>query len=254
MKIQNAVAETDRIRAITPEIDTFYKKVGNVRLPIKLYKRKSRVFVLAIHGGGFKAVKEDSAEWSGGWMNFQAQYYADKGFGAAAISYRCIDISEDTTVFDQIDDCRDALDFIRRNAEFEKLVIIGDSAGAYLALQLGLDDSVGADIVIAANPVIDLEPWKYIVNTSEELEKASPMRGIKKSNTDFLCIHGNGDTVVDFRHTREFTEKLSAAGTKCDYIELEGIDHAFILSRYQSSDEKIFEYMDMADKFIEENM
>ncbi len=250
----DATKETDRLRAIPAEVDTYYKKVDGVRLPVKIYKRESDTLVLAIHGGGFKAIKEDAEVWSGSWMNFQAQYYADKGFSSAAISYRSIDISEDTDIFDQIDDCKAAVGFIKSQVAFKKLIIMGDSAGAYLALMLGLDKSVGADIVIAANPVIDCTPWSFIAKTPEDLKKASPLEHIKKLDTRFLCLHGNADVTVDFHPTKEFSEKFSDAGTKCEYIELDGAVHAFILSRYKSTDEMVFEYMKHFDRFIEENL
>ena len=37
-------------------------------------------------------------------------------------------------------------------------------------------------------------------------------------------------------------------------IELEGVNHAFILSRYQSTDELINEYMGMIDEYIAKNL
>ena len=95
------VAEADRIRAIEPDIDEAYKTVDDVRLPIKMYlsddETNGKTAILAIHGGSWYAVKEDSDTWNGSWMNYQAQYYADKGYTTAAISYRSIDFNEETT-------------------------------------------------------------------------------------------------------------------------------------------------------------
>lgn len=257
---QAVVAEADRIRAIEPTIDGSYKTVNDVRLPIKMYipeegENKSTA-VLAIHGGSWYAVAKDSDTWNGSWMNYQAQYYADKGYTTAAISYRSINITEDTTVFDLIEDCKDAVKYMREQAEFDKLIIMGDSSGGHLAVELGLDDEIGADIVVAANPVLDLteEAWKHTAKTEEDYIKASPAFNTKKSDTKFLVIHGNADTVVNYEISKKFCEDMNALGTQCDYLELDGINHAFILSRYKSTDEQINEYMEMIDKYIAENL
>ena len=254
------VAEADRIRAIEPDIDEAYKTVDDVRLPIKMYLSEDEVngktAILAIHGGSWYAVKEDSDTWNGSWMNYQAQYYADKGYTTAAISYRSIDFNEETTVFDLIQDCKDAVAYMREKADFDKLVVMGDSSGAHLAVELGLDDEVGVDIVVAANPVLDLteEAWKHTAKTEEDYEKASPAFNIKKTDTKFLVMHGNADTVVNYEISKKFCEDMTAAGTQADFIELDGVEHAFLLSRYKSTDEQINEYMAMIDEYLAENL
>ena len=254
------VAEADRIRAIEPDIDEAYKTVDDVRLPIKMYLSDDEVngktAILAIHGGSWYAVKEDSDTWNGGWMNYQAQYYADKGYTTAAISYRSIDFNEDTTVFDLIQDCKDAVAYMREKADFDKLVVMGDSSGGHLAVELGLDDEVGVDIVVAANPVLDLteEAWAHTAKTEEDYIKASPALNIKQTDTKFLVMHGNADTVVNYEISKKFCEDMTAEGTQADFIELDGVDHAFLLSRYKSTDEQINEYMAMIDEYLAENL
>ena len=257
---QAVVAEADRIRAIEPDIDGSYKTVDGVRLPIKMYlsdnEELKKTAILAIHGGSWYAVKKDADDWNGNWMNYQAQYYADKGYTTAAISYRSIDITEDTTVFDLIEDCKDAVAYMREQADFDKLVIMGDSAGGHLAVELGLDDEIGADIIVAANPVLDLteESWKHTAKTEEDYKKASPAFNVKKTDTKFLVMHGNADTTVNYEISKKFCEDMTAAGTQCDFIELDGVNHAFLLSRYKSTDEQINEYMAMIDEYLAENL
>ena len=127
---QAVVAETDRIRAIEPTIDGSYKTVEGVRLPVKMYipeekTENSKIAVLAIHGGGWYATKKDSDTWGGSWMNYQAQYYYDKyGYTTAAVSYRDIKITETTNVMEQVEDCKDAVKYMRENAEFDTLIIM----------------------------------------------------------------------------------------------------------------------------------
>lgn len=94
----------------------------------------------------------------------------------------------------------------------------------------------------------------FTAKTEEDRIKASPAFNVKKVNAKFLCMHGNADTVVDCAITKKFCEDMTAAGTKCDFIELEGRSHAFLLSRYQSTDEQINEYMQMIDAYLAENL
>ena len=67
-------------------------------------------------------------------------------------------------------------------------------------------------------------------------------------------MHGGADTVIDCAISKKFCEDMTALGTQCDYVELEGVNHAFILSRYQSTDEQINEYMGMIDEYIAKNL
>lgn len=237
------------IKSITPDIDSYYEIIDGIRIPVKIYPNDSDVMVLAIHGGGWRAIKNDSDSWGGGWMNFQAQYYASKGFNSAAISYRSIDLNDETNVFDLIDDCKRALKFIREKCSFKKLIVMGDSAGGHLAIELALDESMGVDIVVAANPVVDCtcESWKYIAKTEEERKAASPLFNVKKLDTKFLFMHGYEDTVVDYRTVLELHNKMEEIGNDSEFIGIEGAKHAFILQNYISSDDEIMEYMGIID-------
>ena len=232
----------------------YYKRVDGVRLPIRIYEAKSDTLVLTIHGGAWYAVKEDSDTWDGSWMDFHAQYYNKKGYKAAAISYRDININDATTVFDLIDDCRDAVKYLRENVDFKHLIIMGDSAGGHLATMLGLDEEINADIIIAANPVNDLThpSWKHTAKNKDDYIKASPLFNIKKTDTRFLVLHGNCDKTVDISTSVEFCKKMKAADNDCTFVEIPGAPHAFILSGYVSTDDEVAQYMKLVDDYLEE--
>ena len=249
--------DTNIIRNIEADIDTYYKIVEGVRLPIKIYKsnnqQKAKTLILTIHGGGWYAIKEDSDSWDGGWMNFQAQYYVDKGYTTAAISYRDIKFCESTTVFDLIEDCKDAVAYLQEKVEYDRLIIIGDSAGGHLAIELGFDNDINVDFVVAANPVLDLtqNSMRYVAKCNEELIKASPIFNIKKTDTKFLILHGTDDTVVDMKISEKFCEKMKACGNDCAFHKIKNAKHAFLISRYESSDMEVYEHMKRLDKYIE---
>ena len=242
--------DVKRIKQIQPDIDTSYKTVDGVRLPVKMYlNNASDVMVLTIHGGAWYAIKEDADKWSGSWMNFQAQYYAERGFNAAAISYRSIDFNEETTVFDLINDCRDAVEFIKSKSDFKKLIIMGDSAGGHLALSL----ADMADTVIAANPVTDCTTWENTAKTDEDRKKASPLHNIAKTNAKILFMHGDADQVVDCKLTEKMCNEMKAVGNECEFIKIPNEVHAFILQGYKSTDEKVMEYMEAINEYLERN-
>ncbi len=250
-----ATERSERIRKIKPRLDTFYKVVDGVRLPVKLYINEgSDIGVLTIHGGAWKAIDCDSETWNGSWMNYQAQYYYDKGFTTAAISYRDIALGDDTTVFDQIEDCKDAISFFKEKADFKKLIIMGDSAGGHLCCMLGLENL--ADIVVAANPAVDLTDtrWEFTAKTHNARVLASPIFNVRKTDAKFFVIHGNKDTIIDINTTKEFSEKMCRAGNDCKFCEVDGARHAFIISCYELPDERVEQHMAIIDKYLEENI
>ena len=246
----------DRIRAIKPDIEDFYKTVNDgVRLPIKIYYPKidngTRVAFLIIHGGAWYAIKDDSDIWDGSNMQFQAQYYADKGFLAVAISYRDIHITKETTAFDLIRDCKDAVAYMKNRLDFDKLVIMGESAGGHLATLLGLDDEIDADVIVALNPVLDVvNKWTYVAKNDTDRYTLSPAFNVRKSDCKFLVMHGTADVNVCCDTSEKFSSDMISAGSDCKYIGIEGEVHSFIISRYRSADEKVFEYMSLIDDYL----
>lgn len=253
-------SETERLKKILPKTDCSYKTVDGVRLPVKIYipeeNKNKQTLVAAIHGGSWYAVKEDADTWDGSWMNFQAQYYADKGYTTAVFSYRSIDFDETTQVFDLINDCKDALEFIRQKVPFKRLILMGDSAGGHLAIELGMDKNINADIVIAANPVLDCteKSWAHITKSKQEAEKASPVFHVKKIKPALLLMHGDCDTIVNCKITEKYCADMKQAGNDCEYIPLHGAEHAFILQGYRSKDEDVMRYMEFINNFITQRL
>ena len=77
---------------------------------------------------------------------------------------------------------------------------------------------------------------------------------IKKCNASFLIMHGNRDKVADCKISRTFCEGMNRLGNKCNYYELDGAEHAFILSDYTSTDEQVDFYMKIIDDYIEKSI
>lgn len=261
--------DMDMLKNLCNEADVkeCYKEAEGVSLPIHIFfpeKSEETVpAVVCIHGGAWRAITTN-AEWNGGTMLQQARYYAHKGVVGVAISYRDLPDPKDRNeaspkLRDLIEDCMDAVRYLRRNAErfgidTERIAVIGDSAGGHLAASLG---TIGnkeerlVDAVIACNPITDLhdEFWKEYI-PYEKPEDVSPLCHIAENSVPMLVMHGTEDTVVDPRHSTAFFERMRELGNRCDIKLLDGSKHAFIIVGYTATDEQIQEAMEEADRFL----
>ena len=250
-----------------PDERLIYKTVGNLKLPMNVYYpvgglKEKNIAVLCVHGGGWYTDIKEGVEFDHSWMDMSAKYSAQMGMVGIALSYRSINYTEDTTAKDLIEDCYDAVKYIKENMPYvmdEKLIAIGDSAGGHLVSCLGVseDDFIRPYMVIACNPVIDctLEKWHYCEKTDEKRKEVSPIYNVIEGKiSKFLCMHCDCDTVVDIKATYDFSDKLKEKGTVSEMITLKGAKHAFILFDYQSTDEEAISYMEMTMDFMKKHL
>ena len=173
-----------------PNEKIIYKTVDNLKLPMNVYYpvdglKEKNVAVLCVHGGAWYTDVKEGVEFDHSWMDMHAKYYAQKGMVGIAISYRSINYKEETTVSELIEDCADAVRYIKENLKYvDKLLAIGDSAGGHLVSCLGVseDDFIRPEIVIACNPVVDCttEKWLYSETTEEKRKNISPLNNKKE--------------------------------------------------------------------------
>ncbi len=252
---------------IKPKYDLIYKVKDGVGLPMKIflpenYSGDKLPCVLCIHGGGWRGAIKDNSAWDGSWMTNHAKYYAKNGKIGVSISYRDLDLSEQTDTCDQIEDCIDAVKYIKENvkeADFDRLCFIGDSAGAHLALAAAFmaDADLRPYKIAACNPVTDLtaQTWKDTAKTEEKRRLISPLyiidtMELKGRMPEILCMHGDKDTVVPIADTIAFSKKLNEHGIKSEMITIEGAQHAFILWGYTAREEDVNKCMKKIDEFF----
>lgn len=101
--------------------------------PLRLKDGKKHPIILNIHGGGF--VMGDKR-----YRKCLSEYYADRGYYVYNINYR---MPPSVDIMGCIKDCADALNYIpvlaqTYNIDVDKIVVTGDSSGAYLAAYLGV--------------------------------------------------------------------------------------------------------------------
>ncbi|HYE07953.1 MAG TPA: alpha/beta hydrolase [Planctomycetota bacterium] len=194
-----------------------------------------------------------SGGWSGGTRRLHAaldRWLAGRDFVVMAFSYRLAPAHRYPAA---VDDARAALAWARAHAgehggDGARLVAIGHSAGAQLAMLAGYEPGSGARAVATFYGPIDLDQgWRvpprpdpldvrhiietYIGGTPAELpvpyREGSPISRVAPGLPPTLIIQGGRDHVVLVGRTREMAAALRAAGSPAALIEIPWAEHAF---------------------------
>ena len=214
--------------------DIFYNPTASKPTPI----------VFNIHGGGWRVgAKEDQ----GGFGSF-----FNNGFAVANIDYRLSDVAPAPAA---IEDVRAAILYVVEHAKTfninpDKIVIMGASAGAHLALMAGLlqkdhrfdgnfkhienftikaiiDKYGPTDLTVSGverNKSAALWLGDYIGNKNL-LASVSPIYYVKKTSPPVLIIHGDADKIVPYLQSVELHKKLDEEGVKNQLITIPGGGH-----------------------------
>lgn len=220
---------------------------GDLYLP---NKREDTAIVLMIHGGAYQAGgKEMYADWG--------PYLAQQGFAAFSINYRLA--TKTTPAYPGlIKDVEAALHYlVKRSNQLQldpqKISIMGDSAGAYLASMVALKDgytSYQIKSIVAAYGVFDLVEWyQYTDKTREDqvINKLFGYQGFTEAKiphtssplnlvenvTDFigfqleyLMIWGEADEIVlPENQSVKFVERLMEFGVRHEIITVPNYGH-----------------------------
>ena len=199
--------------------------------------------VIWIHGGGWKYGDK-------GWM-FYLRKLTEQGFAIASVQYR---LSYTAKYPAAIDDCRDALHWLERNApsyglDQRHIFLSGASAGGQLSALIALEAGrPEIKAVCVLYPATDLTGFPnqdvkhgYLpdflggsVNEKRpEAIEGSPVNHVRQNAPPFLIFHGDKDTLVPIAQSRELEAKLRAAGVECHLIVVPGKGHGFALTDEQ---------------------
>jgi acetyl esterase/lipase len=214
--------------------------------------------VIWIHGGGWVGGSK-----SAGRETSICRTLAENGYAAFSINYQ---LARDTTKPDanpgdpavawpqNIYDCKSALRYIRKEAatfgvDPARIAVSGGSAGAHLALVLGLSgddealnkgglytdqsnkvsciiDFYGPTVITDAKRIAKFT-GKDDKETEANVLAASPILHVKKDSPPVLVAHGTKDGTCDISYSRNLVEKMKEVGTQHEYIEVEGAGHSF---------------------------
>jgi acetyl esterase/lipase len=201
--------------------------------------------VLAVHGGAWRM----GAKWQ---MAGYAQELAAAGLVAVSINYR---LAPDHKFPAQIEDCKSAVRWVRRNAAHYKIDparigAVGYSAGGHLVALLGTTDpacglegpdadstSTRLQCVVAGGAPCD---FRLIPPDSEGLaywlggsrgeqpavyELASPLTFVSKDDPPILFFHGDADRLVPIFGAQTMVRQLSEVGVLAQLYTIAGAGH-----------------------------
>lgn len=198
--------------------------------------------VIVIHGGAWRSGNRRQ-------LRGYADSLAKRGMACFAIDYR---LAPDHKFPAQIDDCRMAVRWVRRNAaeykvDSERLGAIGYSAGGHLAALLGttgkpaaedpekLDTRLQAVVAGGAPTEFRLMPdggkWaEYWMGgdqkeVPEKFEAASPTAFVDEKDPPFFFFNGTDDKLVPLIWSMACHTALRGAGVRSEVYRIEGAGH-----------------------------
>lgn len=203
--------------------------------------RDKKTAIMFIHGGGFKEGRKED-------MAFYAQIYAQGGFVTTSINYR---LTPDHVFPAAINDTRDALQWMKEHADeygydVNKIVLVGYSAGATLALNVGLADDTGVAAIVSSAPATDLgvlmlplpdetllhktirhDLTTYMGGQSPQL--ASPITQVSDNDPAVFLFHGDQDNFVSISQSVSLAQKLQQHNVPVLLRVFKGAKHEIML-------------------------
>ncbi|MDA9683369.1 prolyl oligopeptidase family serine peptidase [Prochlorococcus sp. AH-736-P10] len=187
-----------------------------------------------------------------GSYNSEVQYWTSKGFFVAEVNYGGSSgfgkayrerLNYKWGIVDSYDCKALALELIKSNqVDSEKVVIFGNSAGGFTALNCLLYGSIFT-AAICKYPVIDLKDMHYNTHRFEknylnslvgnyakdhdEYINRSPINHINKIKKPILLFHGKKDTVISYEQTLKIQEILIQNNKYSEVIFFDNEGHGF---------------------------
>ena len=211
------------------------------------------VSLFFVHGGGWR---------SGSRTHFHeiALAFRSLGFETASADYR---LGGGVDVFGQVADVREALRFyaedLHRRGRPERIVLLGSSAGAHLALMAGLEHPAAARVAgvcVQAAP-FTFEPWPDIFPAiwqdmerivgvpyaadPEAYRRASPIRLVRAEMPPVFALHAENEHMFPLELTEEFIRKAAACGARAEYKVYPRTEHGFFYSLSRRQQKEAFE-------------
>jgi acetyl esterase/lipase len=247
-------ASSAPVAAAPPPLrDIVFKTVDGIPIELDVYRAEGtgpHPLIIWIHGGGWE--QGDKSNCPPVRLGFRAL-----GYTVACVNYR---YSSQAIFPAQIEDVRDAVAFLRRNAgtyniDPRRFAAWGSSAGGHLAALVGTTSGQAVFTrtarASAVQAVIDFygptdlvafvttPGYEHhnddsaeerllggpVLENQEAAQRANPITYIEGDEPPFLIIHGTADPVVPEEQSELLYNALADAGVSADRHFLDGAGH-----------------------------
>ena len=212
------------------------ERSGQLGIAIPENAQGSLPVVVCIHGGGWAMGDKDQMAW-------MAIRYAQQGYIGVTLSYR---LNHEAPIPACIFDVKEAIRYLKHissdiHADPERIAVLGYSAGAHLALMIGLSPNASefksdaysrqdssVDCVVAISAPADLEErFKsqgrlgfLVENKSADanfIRTISPLAWMDRQQVPVLMLHGDQDRIVPSYNYENFA-------AKCDDLSINNFE------------------------------
>jgi len=204
---------------------------------------KVRPAVLWFHGGGFAiGSRHDSMPLM--------RFCASMGYISITADYRLT--LHGATFPDIMSDVQEAYDYVKQNARYlninpDEIIVGGDSAGAHLALMVGLKNSKVKGIIDlygSSDMVVAYQEFKgsallgallVLMRSTPDQDpegwyNASPINFVTASSPPILIIHGTIDHVVPFNQSELLAQRCRDVGARMIFVPHVDAEHGWTLN------------------------
>jgi acetyl esterase/lipase len=267
---------------ISVEEGITYGKAGDTELKLDLARPEGDgpfPAIVFIHGGGWRGGNRQAFRAS-------AEEAAKRGYVGVTISYRLMQFDESqketttaTPVFPaQIHDAKAAVRWLRAHAtkyhiDPDRLGALGGSAGAHLALLVGMTDPSANLEGDCGNPeqpsrvqaVVNVfgptdmascyekssVAWIFRLfmggtpeEAAERYKVASPINYVSADDPPVLTVHGDQDALVPVEQAKKLDEKMKEVGASHTLVVFEGQGHGFSAEHQKKAENAAWEFFD----------
>lgn len=218
-----------------------YKTVKGLQLEAHIFKPEnfdpanSYPALAAFHGGGWQAGHAD-------WTFSSAEHAARHGMIGIAVEYRLSNRSDITPV-EAMEDTRDAIRWIRKNAaalSIDKNRIVGKglSAGGHLISSISVvqeeledEESSVPNALVLVSPAIDTQDgyFKSLLREGTNASHLSALENLERGMNipPTLILQGRTDRVTPTPFAEQYQQKMDALNYDCQLKIYEDCGHIF---------------------------